>query len=118
MQVPEGVIAVKPQPKSGWNLEKVNGKYAKSYDYYGPPTSEGVKEISWNGGKLPDDVYEEFVARVYLTGDLKPNTTLYFPVVQECVDGSTARWIEIPETGKNADDYETPAPGLKLLPKK
>jgi uncharacterized protein YcnI len=118
VQIPEGVIAVKPQPKAGWTLKKVKGKYEKSYDYYGTPTSEGVKEISCSGGNLPDDEYEEFVARVYLTGDLKPGTMLYFPVVQECVDGAVDRWIEIPASGKDADDYETPAPGLKLLPKK
>ncbi|MGV6876412.1 YcnI family copper-binding membrane protein [Pseudochelatococcus sp. B33] len=118
VQIPEGVIAVKPQPKAGWTLEKVRGKYEKSYDYYGTPTSEGVKEISWGGGNLPDDEYEEFVARVYLTGDLEPDTILYFPVVQECADGAAERWIEIPEAGKSLDDYETPAPGVKLLPKK
>lgn len=116
VQIPDGVIAVKPQPKAGWTLDKVKGSYAKSYDYYGTPTSEGVKELSWSGN-LPDDEYEEFVARVYLTGDLKPDTMLYFPVVQECADGATERWIEIPAAGKSADDYETPAPGLKLLPK-
>ena len=118
VQIPEGVIAVKPQPKSGWTLEKVKGKYEKSYDYYGTPTSEGVKEISWSGGNLPDDEYDEFVARVYLTGDLKPATMLYFPVVQECIDGAVDRWIEVPAAGKSADDYETPAPGVQLLPKK
>lgn len=118
VQIPEGVIAVKPQPKPGWTLDKVKGKYEKSYDYYGTPTTEGVKELSWSGGNLPDDEYDEFVARVYLSGDLKPGTTLYFPVVQECTDGAAERWIEIPEAGKNADDYETPAPGVKLLPKK
>lgn len=118
VQIPEGVIAVKPQPKAGWTLEKTKGKYAKSYDYYGTPTTEGVKEISWSGGNLLDDEYDEFVARVYLTGDLKPDTVLYFPIVQECADGAVDRWIEIPEAGKSADDYETPAPGVTLLPKK
>jgi len=52
VQIPEGVIAVKPQPKPGWTIEKVKGPYAKSYDYYGTPTSEGVKEIVWSGGSL------------------------------------------------------------------
>jgi uncharacterized protein YcnI len=118
VQIPEGVIAVKPQPKPGWTLEKVKGQYAKPYDYYGTPTSEGVKEIVWSGGNLPDDEYDEFVLRAYLAGDLKPDTMLYFPVVQECPDGAVERWIEIPEAGKSADDYEKPAPGLKLLPKK
>ncbi len=118
VQIPEGVIAVKPQPKTGWTLEKVKGKYEKSYDYYGTPTNEGVKEIVWSGGSLADDEYDEFVLRAYLTGDLKPGTVLYFPVVQECPDGAAERWIEIPADGKVADDYETPAPGVKLLPKK
>ena len=53
VQIPEGVIAVKPMPKPGWTLEIVKGKYAASYDYYGTPTSEGVKEGSWSGARLP-----------------------------------------------------------------
>jgi uncharacterized protein YcnI len=118
VQVPEGVIAVKPQPKPGWTLEKIKGKYAKSYDYYGTPISEGVKEVVWSGGNLPDDEYDEFVFRAYLTDSLKPDTKLYFPVVQECTDGKADRWIEIPAAGKTADDYETPAPGLTLTGKK
>ena len=117
VQIPEGVIAVKPMPKPGWALETVKGKYEKAYDYYGTPTSEGVREVVWSGGRLPDEFYDEFIARVYLTGDLAADTTLYFPVVQECEQGAD-RWIEIPAQGKTADDYETPAPGLKLLPRK
>lgn len=117
VQIPEGVIAVKPQPKPGWTVAKVKGPYDKAYDYYGTPTSEGVKEIVWSGGSLPDDEYDEFALRAYLTGDLVPGATLYFPIVQECPDGAVERWIEIPAAGKSADDYEQPAPGVKLQPK-
>jgi periplasmic copper chaperone A len=117
VRIPEGVIAVKPMPKPGWTLETVKGKYAASYDYYGTATSEGVTEVVWSGGRLPDEFYDEFVFRGYLTAGLKPGVHLYFPVVQDCETG-TDRWIEIPAEGKDADDYETPAPGLKLLPKK
>lgn len=115
VQIPEGVIAVKPQPKAGWTLEKIKGAYAKSYDYHGTPTTEGVKEIVWSGGSLGDDEYDEFVLRVYLTKDLKAGATLHFPVVQECPDGMAERWIEIPAEGQSADDLELPAPGVKLL---
>ncbi|MFO1148619.1 MAG: DUF1775 domain-containing protein [Alsobacter sp.] len=117
VQIPEGVIAVKPMPKAGWQLDTAKGAFAKSYDYYGTPTADGVKEISWSGGRLPDEFYEEFVFRAFLTKDSKPGTTLYFPVVQDCETG-TDRWIEIPADGKSADDYEAPAPGLKLVPKR
>ena len=28
VQIPEGVIGVKPMPKPGWNVETIKGKYA------------------------------------------------------------------------------------------
>ena len=117
VQIPEGVIAIKPQPKPGWILEKVKGSYGKSYDYYGTPTTGGVKEVIWSKGSLADDEYDEFAFRVFLTPDLKAGETLYFPVVQECPDGMAERWIEIPAAGQSSDDLELPAPGLKLLEK-
>lgn len=117
VQIPEGVISVKPMPKPGWTVETVKGAYEKTYDYYGTPVSEGVKEVVWSGGSLPDEFYDEFVLRAKLTEGLPADAMLYFPTVQECEQGAE-RWIEIPAAGKSADDYEQPAPGLKLLPKK
>ena len=62
VQIPEGVISVKPMPKPGWTLETVKGTYAKAYPYYhGTTLAEGVKEVAWSGGKLPDDHYDEFI---------------------------------------------------------
>jgi periplasmic copper chaperone A len=116
VQIPEGVIAVKPMPKPGWNVEAIKGKYAADYDYHGTKLSEGVKEVVWSGGKLPDDNYDEFVVSTFLSGGLKPNTTLYFPVVQECEQG-VSRWIDIPDEGSAAHDSKSPAPGIKLMPK-
>jgi uncharacterized protein YcnI len=117
VRIPEGVIAVKPMPKAGWQLETVKGKYAKSYDNYGTPVQEGTQEIIWTG-KLLDEHYDEFVFRGTLTDSFQPGTTLYFPTVQECEGGRAERWIEIPAQGKSADDYKFPAPGVKLLPVK
>jgi uncharacterized protein YcnI len=117
VQIPNGVLGVKPQPKSGWQLEVVKGRYDKAYDFYhGAKVEEGVKEVVWSGGKLPDAFYDEFVMQGFLADSLKPGTMLYFPVVQECEQG-VDRWIEIPAEGKRSGDYPAPAPGLKLLPK-
>jgi uncharacterized protein YcnI len=118
VQIPEGVIAVKPMPKAGWSVETIKGKYSTSYEFHGATISEGVKEVLWSGGKLADDNYDEFVLSTFLTGSLKPNTMLYFPVVQECEQGSS-RWIDIPEGDKAAHghDSKSPAPGIKLIPK-
>jgi uncharacterized protein YcnI len=117
VQIPEGVIAAKPMPKAGWNVEVIKGKYAGDYDYHGAKLSEGVKEVVWSGGRLPDDNYDEFVIHTFLTGALKPSTLLYFPVVQECEQG-ISRWIDIPADGEaSAHDNKSPAPGVKLMPK-
>jgi uncharacterized protein YcnI len=117
VQIPEGVIAVKPMPKAGWKLEKVRSAYAKSYDYHGTPMTEGVKEVIWSGGSLPDDEYDEFILRGSLAGDFKVGEMLYFPIIQECPDGAAERWIETPTAGQSSDDLESPAPGIKILEK-
>jgi uncharacterized protein YcnI len=117
VQIPEGVIAAKPMPKAGWSLDVVNGKYAAQYDYHGGKLSEGVKEVVWSGGKLPDHNYDEFVVSTFLTGGLEPNSMLYFPVVQECEQG-ISRWIDIPDgNAAHGHDSKSPAPGVKLMPK-
>jgi uncharacterized protein YcnI len=118
VQIPEGVIGVKPMPKAGWNVEAIKGKYAADYDFHGNKLSEGVKEVVWSGGRLSDDNYDEFVVSTFLTGGLKPNSMLYFPVVQECEQG-VSRWIDIPADGNvaHAHDSKSPAPGVKLMPK-
>jgi uncharacterized protein YcnI len=116
VQIPEGVIVVKPMPTAGWNVETVTGKYAAAYDYQGSSISEGAKEVVWSGGKLPDHTREEFVISTFLTGGLKPDTVLYFPTVQECEQG-VSRWIDIPADPAHAHDSKWPAPGVKLLAK-
>ena len=116
VQIPEGVIGIKPMPKPGWNLETIKGKYAAQYELHGAKLTEGVKEVVWSGGKLADDHYDEFVMATFLTDRLKPNTTLYFPVVQECEQG-VSRWIDIPAPGAGHSHAKSPAPGVKLVPK-
>ncbi|MGB6007425.1 YcnI family protein [Castellaniella sp.] len=120
IQIPAGFLGVKPQPKAGWQLTVVKGDYSKPYDLYGSQVDSGVTEVDWAGGPLPDDFYDEFVFRGYISSSLKPGSTLYFPVIQECEKG-VDRWIDIPDGKEKAhghDDHgDTPAPGLKLLPK-
>jgi uncharacterized protein YcnI len=117
VRIPEGMIAVKPMPKPGWKIGTVSGKYPKTYSYFhGAKLSEGVTEVSFSGGSLPDAYYDEFVFAGFIAGELEAGQMLYFPVVQECEKG-IHRWIEIPAAGKSSSDYSEPAPGLKLLPK-
>lgn len=117
VQVPEGFYGVKAQPKAGWTLEKVKGKYDKPFNNGHAEITEGTKEVIWSGGNLADDEYDEFVLRGSIAKDLKAGDTLYFAVVQECPEGAKERWIEIPKEGQTSSDLEMPAPGLKLLAK-
>lgn len=113
VQIPDGVIAVKPMPKPGWELETVKDKYDRPYDHYGSELTEGVRQIEWSGGRLRDDFYDEFVFVARLT-DFEPGTVLHFPTVQECA-GAVHRWIEIPAAGQDPDELEEPAPQLTII---
>jgi uncharacterized protein YcnI len=114
VQIPEGVIAVKPMPKAGWQIETVKGAYAKSYPYFhGEQLSEGVKEIVWSGGKLPDEHYDEFVFSSFLAGELKSGP-LYIPVTQGCEKGE-AGWTQIPAPGQDVHALKAPAPAVIIL---
>lgn len=110
LKVPEGFVSAKPMPKAGWTLAITTGDYAKSYTLYGSPVTSGATEISWSGGNLPDNEYDEFVVRGTLASDLPAGSTLYFAVIQTCANGEED-WIDT-----SGGDSETPAPGLKLLP--
>lgn len=107
VQVPEGVISVKPMPKPGWTLAIAKRAFAKSYQVHGKPIAEGVGEIVWSGGSLPDELYDEFVFTAFFTDDFKPGQRVSFPVVQEC--GTTAtRWTDV------SAGSATPAPAVKI----
>jgi uncharacterized protein YcnI len=115
VRIPEGVSGVKPQPKPGWKLEITRAKLATPLDDgHGGKIAEGVAEVAWSGGSLPDEHYDEFAMRVKLPD--RPGATLYFPVVQECKQG-VHRWIEIPAAEQRADDLKEPAPALRLTPR-
>ena len=114
VRIPDGYLDVKPMPKPGWKLEVKRGTYAKPASLGNAKVSEGVTEVDWSGGNLPDAYYDEFVLTGTIADDMMAGQTMYFPVVQECEKGAH-RWIEIPA---NSDrEPAEPAPGLKLLPK-
>jgi uncharacterized protein YcnI len=112
--IPEGILAVKPMPKPGWDIESDKGAYGRSFAFHGKSVTEGVTGLTWKGGELPDEEYDEFVFAVYLASELAPGTTLYLPVTQTCGDKSQG-WTEIPKKTP-PEDVELPAPSLTLLP--
>jgi uncharacterized protein YcnI len=115
VDIPEGVIGVKPMPKPGWTLTLSKGPYARSYAFYhGEKKSEGVRQVTWSGGSLADDYFDQFVLSTFIAGELQPGATLYFPVTQRCASGEQ-RWSEVPAAGQDAHSLEHPAPQLVLV---
>ncbi|MGB3556370.1 MAG: DUF1775 domain-containing protein [Jannaschia sp.] len=114
VRIPEGMVSVKPMPKSGWTLDTVTADYAQIYDYHGPK-SEGATEITWTGS-LDDSHFDEFVFRGNLHADaFAAGDVVYFPVVQECADGEEA-WVNVPEASQDSHDIDHPAPALRIVP--
>ena len=112
--IPDGVIAVKPMPKAGWTLATQTKAYAKPYDYFHSTLTEGVREITWAGGNLPDTYYDEFTFQAFIAKDVPADTKLFFPVVQSCEKGRHD-WVEIPTVNQNPHDLKSPAPSLLVV---
>jgi uncharacterized protein YcnI/copper(I)-binding protein len=113
IQIPEGVIGVKPMPKPGWTLNVTRGAYAKSYQSHGKAVTEGPKEVVWSGGSLSDDNYDEFVFTSFIT-DFPSGQAIAFPTVQQCTKGEV-RWDQIASAGENPHSLKSPAPMLRIV---
>jgi hypothetical protein len=113
IQIPEGVIGVKPMPKAGWTLNVTRSAYAKSYQSHGKSVTEGPKEVVWSGGSLSDDNYDEFVFTSFIT-DFPPGQAIYFPTVQTCAKGEVS-WDQMAAAGENPHSLKSPAPMLRIV---
>ncbi len=109
VKIPSGVVSVKPEHIAGWDVQVTAGPLDEPYVDDGETITEGVTEISWTGGNLPDEQYQDFGISMKLPD--KAGETIYFPTVQTCDSGEVA-WIEIPEAGE--DEPEHPAPAIVL----
>lgn len=111
--VPEGFVNAKPMPKPGWTLATRKARYRKSYTLHGRDYDSGVVEITWSGGALADDWYDEFVFRGTVTG-VAPGSVLHFPTTQLCATGEN-RWHEVAAPGEDSHRLEWPAPYLTVI---
>ncbi|WP_369799190.1 YcnI family protein [Chromobacterium sp. LK1] len=109
VEMPEGVRLAQPMPKAGWEVE-VSKAAVKPFDNYGRKVSEDVNRITWKGGKLPSNFYDEFVFQAKIAA--QPGK-LYFKVKQQCEQGET-NWADIPVAGQDAHDLKSPAAELTV----
>jgi len=112
VKMPDGVLAVRPQMKPGWDITISMRELPKPVEWpHGIILAEVVDEVAWRGGPLPDAYFDEFGLSMWLAAE--PGQTLYFRTVQECEQG-VHRWIEIPARGQTWDELDEPAPFVTL----
>lgn len=113
VQIPSGILSVRPQPKAGWSLEIRKKMLPEPVaGPHGKMVTEVVSEVVWSGGPLPDAYFDEFALQMKLP-DMTDGGVLTFPVVQDCEQGSRA-WDEVPKPGQSRRDLKSPAPVLTL----
>jgi uncharacterized protein YcnI/copper(I)-binding protein len=110
ISLPEGFVFAKPQPKPGWELEIITGKYARAYDNHGDKVTSGPVEIRWKGGELADAFYDTFNIQGKVSG-IEAGERLAFPTVQICGDKQES-WIDIVKDGADPHSLKSPAPTL------
>ena len=106
VSLPAAVTGAKPMPKPGWTISLGAGAVDTPK---GKTGADAVHEVSWSGGSLPDDYYDEFSMQVRL-----PDTPgkIYFKVAQLCAEGRWD-WVQTPADGV---EITAPAPMLEVLP--
>ena len=112
VMIPDGVINAKPMPKPGWTLDTVVGPYAEPAELHGETVTEGVREIVWSGGELPDEWFDEFTFRATLPQG-EAGQVIVFTAIQECGE-ARMDWSEVAAEGQDPHALEYPAPTLTL----
>jgi periplasmic copper chaperone A len=111
VQIPPGIASVKPQEVAGWRIATEEGTLPEPVSIFGEETTEGVTEVRWTGGPLPDSHLQRFGLSLFVS-DTLAGQTVFFPAVQQCEEG-VHRWIAIPVEGE--EEPEEPAPGISIL---
>jgi uncharacterized protein YcnI len=111
VRITAGVADAQPQPKAGWTLTVLRGTAPAVAAAPDQAALLPVTEVHWTGDNLPNEFYDTFFIRMRLPNT--PNTTVFFPVVQECETG-VHRWIDVPQAGR--PEPAEPTPGLRLTP--
>jgi uncharacterized protein YcnI len=110
VQMPPEVQSATPQVVPGWKISTKEGELAKPYESDGEQVTEGVREVTWSGGRLDAHQLEVFGLSVRVSGN--PGDEVAFKAVQKCVKGDH-NWVEIPVEGE--EEPPEPAPMVELV---
>ncbi len=110
VKMPAQVTLATPGVVPGWKIKTVEGKLPRPSEMDGEKVTEGVREVTWTGGPLPDGQLQQFPLSVAFAG--KEGESAEFKVLQGCVNGSETAWIQ--STPASGEEPEHPAPTVAL----
>ncbi|KAG2172992.1 hypothetical protein INT44_006965 [Umbelopsis vinacea] len=114
VSVPDNVYSIKPEVVANWNLTIQYVNLTTPITVEGQQINQTVSNITWSNGLLPSDQFQEFGLQIQLPSTGYNNTnTLWFPVVQSCVNG-TSTWGGIANTSSWNQYLGYPAPHIDL----
>lgn len=113
VQIPAGVVSVKPEQTPGWDIDVEIGPLDEPYDNHGTLVTEDVKVVTWTaqpGNALPNSQFRDFGLQVRFPD--AEGETLAFAAIQTCTNGETEAWIEVSDDPDASLDM--PAPTVTL----
>jgi periplasmic copper chaperone A len=106
--VPDELQGAKPMVKPGWVIEIERKNLSNPYVSHGREITSDVRKITWRGGPLSNDHFDEFSMRVKING----SPGKYPIVVHQICEVGRWEWSEFPNDNKQS---KSPAPVLKIL---
>ena len=110
--LPESVVSAKPKAKAGWTISMTHAPLAKPLaGEGGRAITERVSSITWSGGSLANDQFDDFAVLLRLPDTAGP---LSFAALQTC-EKDSENWAEVPDGSGRKLTH--PAPVLTVTPK-
>jgi periplasmic copper chaperone A len=115
VHLPPGITSARPQARPGWTvtIEKEPLPSGSEAQSHGKQLTERIARITWRGGPLPDDQFEDFTILVQLPRDAGRR---WFRVLQTCTQG-VRDWAEVPGPNQSPRDLKSPALPLEVVPR-
>ena len=112
VQVPVSLHGAKPMPKAGWSIATQIEPLAEPYQAHGRLIDKEVRTITWQGGRLPNEYFDEFSIQIRTPTQAGE---IAIPVTQLCEKGRLD-WAETPTAQTPREALEAPAPVIRIHP--
>jgi uncharacterized protein len=104
LQLPDGFAEASWEPVPGWNVKVTKAKLAQPVKTDDGEVTEEVKQITWSGGSIPPEAFQDFGLSVQIPDKAGKLT---FKALQTYADGQVVRWI-------GPEGSDSPAPTVTV----